>query len=118
MILISSENDSNLIYLKIIGKLTDTDFKEIIPAFEQKLDSFNELNIFVDLIELEGWEWRAAWDDFALGIKYWKNLKKISILGDKRWIKLSVTVSHKLIPAEVRFFDSFRKKEALDWLNC
>tara|TARA_S200000501_G_scaffold205009_1_gene192784 strand:+ start:9130 stop:9255 length:126 start_codon:yes stop_codon:yes gene_type:complete len=41
MIRISSENDSNLIYFKIIGKLTDTDFKEIIPTFEQKLDSFN-----------------------------------------------------------------------------
>lgn len=54
MVRISSENGSNLIYLKIIGKLTDIDFKEIIPAFEQKLDSFNELNIFVYLIELEG----------------------------------------------------------------
>ena len=54
MIRISSENGSNLIYLKIIGKLTDIDFKEIIPAFEQKLEAFNKLNIFVDLIELEG----------------------------------------------------------------
>jgi hypothetical protein len=118
MIRISSENDSNLVYLKTIGKLTHSDFKKIIPSFEQKLEAFKKLNIFVDLIELEGWEWRAAWDDFAFGIKYWKNLKKISILGDKRWIKLSVTVSDKLMPAGVRFFDIYKKKEALDWLKC
>ena len=53
MIRIFSGNDSNLDYLKIIGKLTISDFKEIIPAFEQKLEGFNKLNIFVDLIELE-----------------------------------------------------------------
>ena len=54
MIRISSENESNLVYFKIIGKLTHSDFKKIIPSFEQKLEAFKKLNIFVDLIELEG----------------------------------------------------------------
>ena len=32
-----------------------------------------------------GWEWRAAYDDAAFGIKHWNDIERVALIGDARW---------------------------------
>ena len=55
--------------LKAVGKLTHDDYELISPMIDAALGEVNEPRVraFIDGTELEGWEPRAAWDDFKIG---------------------------------------------------
>ena len=57
--------------LKAVGTLTHEDYETITPMIDSALDAVKEphVNVFIDGTELDGWELRAAWDDFRIGLK-------------------------------------------------
>ena len=110
-------NDHFFLTLRIIGKLTHEDYGTITPMIESALEGVKEakIKVFLDASELEGWEMRAAWDDFKLGIKHGKEFEKIAILGNKRWQELATKISAWFISGESKYFEDGR--EALNWLE-
>ena len=117
MIQILPESIASLICIKISGKLTDADYKNFIPRVESIINEFGSIRLYVDIIDMAGWEWRVAWDDFAFGIKHWNNFTKLALVGEKRWEKLSAQVADKINKAEVRFFDKEETVKALIWIK-
>jgi len=68
-----------------------------------------------DATELHGWELRAAWDDFKLGLKHGSEFEKIAIYGHKDWQKLAAKLGSWFISGEARYFENY--DEALAWLK-
>jgi len=103
--------------LKAIGTLTHADYEVITPMIDSALEGIRgaRINAFLDMSELEGWEPRAAWDDFKLGMKHAHQFTKIAILGHKRWLELSAKVGAWFVSGEVRYFED--EAAALVWLN-
>ena len=81
------------------------------------LDAVTEprVKVLIDGTELEGWELRAAWDDFRLGLKHGNEFVKIAIHGNKRWQQMAARVGAWFVSGEVRYFDD--REDALAWLN-
>ena len=71
--------------------------------------------MFIDGSELEGWELRAAWDDFKLGLKHGGEFDKIAIFGNKKWQEYASKLASWFISGDVEFFDDPGK--ALAWLQ-
>jgi hypothetical protein len=103
--------------LKAAGKLTHEDYKIITPMIDSALAAVKEpqVKVLIDGTELEGWEARAAWDDFKLGLKHGNEFVKIAIHGNKNWQEIVAKVGGWFISGEVKYFD--QEKAALDWLN-
>lgn len=103
--------------LKAIGKLTHKDYKIITPLIDSALESVSEpqVNVFIDGSELEGWELRAAWDDFKLGLKHGNEFNKIAIFGNKKWQEYTSKIASWFISGEVNYFED--AGDALSWLN-
>ena len=78
-------NNEFFLSLKAVGKLTHKDYEIITPMIDSALDSVKDPKVkaFIDGSELEGWEVRAAWDDFKLGLKHGGEFDKIAIFGNK-----------------------------------
>lgn len=116
---IGVERTGNEIFLslKAIGKLTHNDYEIITPLIDSALASVSEpnVNVFIDGSELEGWELRAAWDDFKLGLKHGNEFNKIAIFGNKKWQEHLSKIGSWFISGEVKFFED--ADEALEWLN-
>lgn len=72
--------------LKAVGKLTHEDYDTINPLIDSALEGVEDpkVTVFIDGSELEGWELRAAWDDFRLGLKHGNQFNKIAIFGNKK----------------------------------
>ena len=79
--------DDFFLSLKATGKLTHEDYLKINPMIDSALEGVDdpEIKAFIDGSELEGWELRAAWDDFQLGLKHGNKFSKIAIFGNKKW---------------------------------
>jgi len=67
--------------MKAIGKLTHEDYEVITPLIDSALEGISDakINMLIDGTQMEGWEPRAAWDDFKMGIKHGKEFSKIAI---------------------------------------
>ena len=74
-----------------------------------------QVNVFIDATELEGWELRAAWDDFKLGLKHNSEFNRIAIMGNKTWQEYLAKIAAWFISGEVKFFED--TETALTWLQ-
>ncbi|WP_444928848.1 STAS/SEC14 domain-containing protein [Microbulbifer sp. SSSA002] len=116
---IGLERKSDYIFLtlKARGKLTHGDYETMVPILRAAIEKVEQpkINVFMDARELEGWEPRAAWDDFKLGMEYGRAFNRIAVLSDKRWIKVAGKVGGWFIGGEFRTFTS--EAEAMAWLE-
>lgn len=114
---IQSTGKNFFLYLKAIGKLTHEDYKTITPMIDSALSNIKDPQIctLVDATELEGWEARAAWDDFKLGLKHGNEFKRIAIFGNKKWQQTAAKIGSWFISGEVKFFDN--EADAMIWLE-
>jgi hypothetical protein len=102
--------------LKAVGKLTHEDYRVITPMLDSALAEVHEpkIKVIIDGTEMEGWDLRAAWDDFRMGVKHGKEFEKIAIYGNKNWQEIAAKVGSWFITGEVKYFES--EQDALEWL--
>ena len=103
--------------MKAIGKLTHEDYATITPMIDSALSGVDDatVHMLIDGTEMEGWEARAAWDDFKLGVKHGKEFKKIAIYGNKNWQEIAAKIGSWFVSGEVKYFDSC--DDALHWIG-
>ncbi len=109
-------DDQFYIAVKAVGRLTHDDYSFMTPLLEGAMQEVHEptVKLYFDGTEFEGWEPRAAWDDFRLGLKYGKQFSKVAVVGNKKWEKLVATVGNWFIKGEMEYFED--DKAALEWL--
>ncbi|WP_394125322.1 STAS/SEC14 domain-containing protein [Vibrio hepatarius] len=109
--------DQSILVFKVTGKLTHQDYQAITPVLDSTLQAVNgkHIKMLVDITEFSGWELRAAWDDFELGLKLGFKLEKVAIYGDKNWQELASKVGGWFISGEMRSFGDYQS--AIEWLT-
>lgn len=108
---------NGFLFIKAQGKLTHEDYINITPMLDSALNGVTEpkIKVLVDLNELEGWEARAAWDDFKLGLKHGNEFGKIAIYANKKWIEIAAKLGNWFTSGEVTYFEE--EQDALAWLE-
>ncbi|MDA0154776.1 STAS/SEC14 domain-containing protein [Vibrio sp. Makdt] len=105
-----------IIVFKAKGKLTHDDYQAMIPILKttiKEIDS-SALKMLVDISTLTGWELRAAWDDFKLGLELNSKIDKIAICGDKSWQELASKVGSWFVSGDIKSFEEY--DSAIEWL--
>lgn len=103
--------------LKAVGKLTHADYEKITPMIDSALAEvdYPKIKALIDFSELDGWELRAVWDDFKIGLMHGSEFDKVAMFGSKRWQELAAKVGSWFISGEVKYFDNF--EDAFNWLE-
>jgi len=116
-ITIERKGDDFFLSLKTIGKLAHKDYETITPMIDSALQEVKKAKVKVlfDGTDMEGWELRAAWDDFKLGLKHGNEFDKIAIYGNKNWQEITAKIGSWFMSGEVAYFENY--DNALAWLN-
>lgn len=103
--------------IKASGKLTHEDYEIINPLVDSAMEAVKDAKVKVlfDAMELEGWDLRAAWDDFKFGLKHNNEFEKIAIYGNKEWLEKSAKVASWFMSGEIKYFDNLG--DAFEWLH-
>jgi hypothetical protein len=103
--------------MKAQGKLTHKDYEIITPLIDSALSEVKQPKVkaLIDATELEGWDVRAAWDDFKIGLKHGNEFEKVAIYGNKQWQELAAKLGSWFISGEIRSFNN--EDNAISWLN-
>jgi len=115
---ISSRDNFIFCNIKLVGKLTHSDYEKIVPMLQSSIDSIKEptINTLIDAREFEGWELQAAWDDLKFGLKNLTKFDKMAFVGSKKWEEYAVKISNWFIPGvNLKYFEDIN--EALGWLS-
>ncbi|HAS6347262.1 STAS/SEC14 domain-containing protein [Vibrio sp. IRLE0018] len=107
----------SILVFKATGTLTHQDYQAITPILDNALQGIapEQMKMLADITEFSGWEPRAAWDDFQLGLKMGLNIKKIAIYGDKNWQELAAKIGNWFISGEMKSFSDY--ESAIEWLK-
>ena len=110
-------DDLIFLSMKVQGKLTHDDYSQMTPMIDSALKGIKDPKVkaLVDLTEMEGWELRAAWDDFKMGLSYGGEFEKIAIIGHKKWQDFIAKVGSWFISGKIKRFES--EEEAINWLS-
>lgn len=117
MITILPETRGNLVAIRASGRLTHADYRDFVPQLEGIIDREGPLRLLVDLSDFEGWELKAAWDDFLLGVKHVGDFERMAMIGDRDWQKIAARVTDALTGCAVRTFGERQWDEAWAWVR-
>lgn len=107
-----------ILTIKALGTLTHADYERINPMVDAALASIQDpkVNALLDASELEGWELRAAWDDFQLVLKHGNQFEKVAIYGHQKWQDLAARIGSWFLSGEIKHFDDL--SAAYLWLQA
>ncbi|NMP15913.1 MULTISPECIES: STAS/SEC14 domain-containing protein [unclassified Thalassotalea] len=110
-------DDQFFVTLTAQGTLTHADYQVITPMLDNALAAVKQpkVKMLINATEMQGWELRAAWDDFKLGLKHGSEFEKVAILGNKDWQQMVAKIGGWFISGEVAYFED--EDKALAWLR-
>ncbi len=112
-----AESTGNVVGYRASGKLTEDDYKTLIPILEQLIEESGKIRFLLYLEDFHGWEMKAAWDDFVFGLKHRNDIERLAMVGDRKLEKLSTDLMKPFKEGEVKFFQTVKLQEAWAWLR-
>jgi hypothetical protein len=111
------ESRGRRIYVRAEGRLTDADYKALLPELEAAIRDHGPIRLHVDMTAFEGWSPRAAWDDLVFGLKHWNDFERLALIGDKRWEDIAAKAVDALTKGEARRFPATERAAARAWIE-
>ena len=106
------------IWIRPVGRLRAADYELIRPAVEALIQERGSLRVLFEAEELEGWTPAAMWEDLKLGIHHAKDMERIALVVDKKWLEALVSLGRVFTRAEVKTFHADQIEEAKTWIDA
>jgi hypothetical protein len=118
MIEFMDESTGKFVGIRASGKLTDTDYKEVlIPRLEKILKEEGKLDLLVYMDkDFAGWDLHGAWDDMTYGFGHAADFDKLAIVGGPDWIGWCIKACGFLFKGEVRTYPEDQLETAWEWV--
>jgi len=105
-----------ILEVHVIGKLVHEDYQQFVPSFEQMIKQHGKIRVLFNMLDFNGWEAAALWDDIKFGMKHFSDIERLAMVGDKKWEKGMSVFCRPFTTAEIRYFDRSAIDEARTWL--
>jgi SpoIIAA-like len=112
-----TRNEGNLVTVRVSGKLTQSDYEQLIPGWERLLKAEGSMRMLFIMEDFHGWEPGAAWDDFRFSTGHAQKVERIAMVGEKKWQKWLAKIGGVFMPERVHYFDLADLAEAERWVR-
>ncbi len=115
MIQILDKTINDFIAVRASGKLTKKDYEDILALAKEKTRQYGRTNWYIEITDFKGWEFDAAVEDLKFDIEHYDDIKRIAMVGDKKWYYWGAMASKLFTRAKVEYFDIADKVKAENW---
>ncbi|MHC4381048.1 MAG: SpoIIAA family protein, partial [Planctomycetota bacterium] len=100
------------------GKVTAADYRDVLaPAVEGALVNEPHLRLLYDIgPDFEGFEVGAMWEDAKIGLRQLTSWRRIAVVCDMSWLKLTMRGFGWMVPCPFRIYPREKMAEAMDWI--
>lgn len=113
-----TRNEGNLITVQVSAKLTDKDYDELIPAWDNLIAEHGSMRMLFVMENFHGWDAGAAWRDFWFGRKHSGQVERVAMVGEKKWQEWLTKIGAHLVREDVRYFPLAHLDEAERWVRA
>ena len=117
MIQVLAETKENIIATRAYGKLTDADYKKLLPIMTNALKKFKKICWYFEIVSFEEYQMKAFWDDVKFDLQHIGCYEKIALVCEEKWHYLILRLIRPFIKTEINFFEIDEKDKALCWIK-
>ena len=112
------EVKGNIVNVRVTGRLSDDDYKIFVPRMESLIQQWGRLRMLFEMVDdFQGWDLSSAWQEFKFQAKHMKDVKRVAVVGNKKWEQWATAISRMFTGTDVRYFDESAVSEARDWIS-
>lgn len=117
MIKILEQTQGNIIATRATEKLTEADYHKILPLAKNLITQHNKIRWYFEFDNFEGWNPKALWEDIKFDATHVDDFEKVAIVGEKKWEEWMTQGMKPFTSAEIKYFDTSQREEALQWIK-
>jgi len=114
---LNEKNTTNVLAVRVSGKLAREDYDGLVPEFERLLKEHGKLRILLEMEDFHGWKAGALWEDLKFDFKHFTHIEKVAMVGDKKWEKGMSIFCKPFTTAKIRYFDRADMDAARAWIE-
>jgi hypothetical protein len=114
---VNEENDGKILIVRASGKLTKADYEQLMPEIDRLIQLYGTLHMLIDMTAFQGWQVEALWEEIKFGVAHFADIKRLAIVGDKRWQEVLALFAKPFTKATIHYFDHTDTSEARQWLD-
>ena len=111
-----ADSVTNVVRVHVSGKLTKEDYDLLVPQLDQWIAEHGKIRILLTMEDFHGWTLSAAWEDTKFGMKHFRDVEKIAMVGDKAWEHGMAVFCKPFIMGKVKYFDKSEADKAEQWI--
>jgi hypothetical protein len=112
------ETKGNIAVVTASGKLTDDDHEMFMKHMETLIERWGRLRMLFRLDDFEGWDVPSLWNEIRFELQHKKDLKRVAVIGEKKWEEWATRFSRLLTGTDVRYFSREEADEGRRWLEA
>ena len=114
---IDKDETARLLIVRASGKLTKEDYARFVPAVESFIREVGKLRLLFEMHGFHGWTAGALWEDVKFDLHHFADIERLALVGDTKWQEGMAVFCKPFTKANVEYFPSSRRAEALAWLR-
>ncbi len=105
-------------WIKLIGKLTVSDFQQLQTLARLSLEQFGQFRVLIELEDFQGWSKETGWENLFFLAEDGEGISKIAFVGDEKWqVEIFMFTGKPMRETEIEFFPQDQLDQALAWLS-
>lgn len=108
------QNRGNLLAYKVGGLLRQPDLEKVSKRLE-KIEG--KARLLLVLEGLRGLTPAAFWEDLKLTLGHFRDIERMAVVGDQRWLRWWVRTAATLVSVQVQVYGSEDRAAAVKWLK-
>ena len=111
------QSSGSVLGYKVSGTVAKSDYEVMVPEVQALAQQEDSLSLLLDLTEFK-WEKVSAWGaDMHFGHEFRHKIKKMAIIGDKKWEEWLAKLASPFYAEQSKFFSSDQSDSAWEWLQ-
>jgi SpoIIAA-like len=107
----------NVVGLRVTGTVQREDFRVLTPHVDAAIARHGSVRLLCDLSGWAGIEPGALWEDLRFSLRHARDIDRMAVVTDRRWIERWVAFAGRLVGTEVRCFEPADRDDAWAWVR-
>ena len=106
------------VWVKLIGKLTVSDFQELQALARSSLEQFGQFRALIELEDFQGWSKETGWENSVFLEDEEGSLSRLAFVGDEKWkVEVFMFTGKPMREIAIEFFPKGQIDQAKAWLS-
>jgi hypothetical protein len=109
---------NRVVWVKLIGKLTVSDFQELQALARSSLEKFGQFRALIELEDFQGWSKETGWENSVFLEDNEGSLSRLAFVGDEKWkVEIFMFTGKPMRDIAIEFFQKDQFDQAQAWLS-